>query len=212
MQADRESNRHAVIIEYAKLASVYDARWSFYVRATTDATVARLPQSLGNLLDIGCGTGALLFRLSHEFPEANLSGVDASSEMLAMARTRLRPQVELKEGWAEKLPFDDARFDTVVSCNMFHYVRHPHDALVEMLRVLRPGGTMMITDWCDDYLSCRLCDWYLRWFDPSHFHMYSVRRCRQLLVTAGAQQITIDKYKISWLWGLMTAMATKSVP
>lgn len=204
-----KDNREHVTEQYAKLAAEYDSRWSHYVRATTDATIQRLPETPGNVLDIGCGTGALLSRLQTIQPALQLAGVDASAEMLAIARDRLQPEVTLRKSWAEELPFDDCTFDTVASCNMFHFIRRPDHALKEMFRVLRPGGMVVITDWCDDFLMCKLCDIYLRWFDPSHFRMYSTSQCHTMLAGADARRISIDKYKISTLWGLMTAMAYK---
>jgi hypothetical protein len=61
-------------------------------------------------------------------------------------------------------------------------------------------------------VSCKLCELYLRWFDPSHFRMYSVAQFRALLTAAQARDVRIDKYKITWLWGLMTATARKGPP
>ncbi len=206
----RVRDRDAVQRQYARLAREYDSRWSFYIEATTEATIQRLPPSLGSVLDVGCGTGLLLACLADAFPDSRLAGVDASPDMLELARERLPADVTLKTGWAEELPFGDDSFDTVLSCNMFHYIRRPEVAVGEMLRVLRPGGRLIITDWCDDYLSCKLCDIYLRWFDPSHFRMYGASQCHQLLASANAREIRIDKYKISWLWGLMTATSRKS--
>jgi hypothetical protein len=55
----------AVVTEYARLAQDYDAKWSFYVEATTRETLARLrPRATDRLLDVGCGSGALLHRLA----------------------------------------------------------------------------------------------------------------------------------------------------
>jgi ubiquinone/menaquinone biosynthesis C-methylase UbiE len=129
--------------------------------------------------------------------------------MLAVARRRLPPAVELRVGWAERLPFDDESFDVVVSCNMFHYIRQPVAALREMGRVLRACGQLVITDWCDDYFLCRICDWYLRLFSPAHVKVYSERQCLRLIEGAGHPQASIERYRISWLWGLMTARVTK---
>lgn len=87
------------------------------------------------MLDVGCGTGALLQELARKFPQATLVGVDPVPEMLAIARKRVSPSTELREGWAEELPYEDKGFDVVVSCNIFHYVRQPVSALMEMSRV-----------------------------------------------------------------------------
>ncbi len=201
-----------VLTEFARLAPRYDAKWSFYIRATVRETVARLrlrPED--RLLDVGCGTGALLRELARSHPAALLAGVDPVPEMLAVARRRLPPEVELLEGCAERLPFAAGRFDVIVSCNMFHYLRQPGAALAEMARVLRPGGRLVITDWCDDYLACRICDVYLRLFDRAHFRMYGRRECARLLREQGYADVQVDRYKINWLWGLMTAAVTRPV-
>lgn len=196
--------------KYARLAPEYDTKWSFYVEATTRETMARLGlHPTDRLLDVGCGTGTLLDRLSRSHPPAQLYGVDPAPEMLAVARRRLPAAVDLCEGVAERLPFKDGPFDVVVSCNMFHYIRQPLAALREMNRVLRPGGRLVVTDWCDDYLTCRACDLYLRLFSRAHVKVYRERECARLLREAGHTRVDIDCYKINWLWGLMTAMATK---
>ena len=67
--------------------------------------------------------------------------------------------------------------------------------------MLRSGGQLVITDWCDDYVACRLCSAYLRQ------HVFSRTECVALLEQSGFRVVRIDRYKISWLWGLMTAIA-----
>jgi len=209
---NQHKQRDHVVKEYSRLASVYDTRWSFYIEATTRETIARLSLPPGaRLLDVGCGTGALLERLAHNFPQATLVGVDPVPEMRAVARERLPASTELGEGWAEELPFEDDSFDMVVSCNVFHYIRQPVVALKEMTRVLRPNGELVITDWCDDYLTCRICDWCLRRFSPAHFKAYRERECLGLLKEAGHPQAQIQRYKINWLWGLMMVKVAKNV-
>jgi ubiquinone/menaquinone biosynthesis C-methylase UbiE len=204
------SPKHPVVQEYARLAPEYDARWSFYVEATSRETLARLDlKPTDRLLDVGCGTGALLSRLSRSHPAERLFGVDPVPEMLTAARRGLPPAVQLAAGWAERLPFESGRFDVVVSCNVFHYIRQPMTALSEMDRVLRSGGQLVITDWCDDYLACRACDLYLRLFSPAHFKIYRRQECMRLLREAGHGDAEVERYKISWLWGLMTARVTK---
>lgn len=204
--------QNPVVDEYSRLAENYDSKWSFYVDATTRETMARLSvRPTDRVLDVGCGTGALLHQLARIYPQARLVGVDPVPEMLAVARSRLPPRVDLREGWAERLPCADGSFDVVVSCNVFHYIRQPMAALNEMGRVLRPGGKLVITDWCDDYLACRVCDSYLRLFRPAHFKVYRERECVGLLKEAGHPDVDLERYRISWLWGLMTAKVTKQV-
>lgn len=174
------------------------------------ATLSRLDLQPGErLLDVGCGTGALLHRLRGQHSAALLAGVDPVPAMLEGARRRLPAELSLQQAWAERLPFPDAEFDVVVSCNMFHYVRHPREALAEMRRVLRPEGRLVLTDWCDDYWACWICDLYLRWFDRAHFRTYGSRTCVQLLEEADLFRVRLDRYKISWLWGLMTAVGQR---
>ncbi len=206
----RRAKEDAVLRKYVRLASRYDRRWSSYIEATVIETTRRLTLNPADrLLDIGCGTGTLLYALSRASPTIRLAGVDASREMLAVARERVGSCAELKQGWAEQIPFVDENFDVVVSSSVFHYIRDPMRALAEMLRVLRSGGRLVITDWCADYLACRVCDLFLGFFDPAHFRVYTLRECRELLEASEFIAVDVELYKINWLWGLMTATAQK---
>jgi ubiquinone/menaquinone biosynthesis C-methylase UbiE len=200
-----------VVKEYSAAAKDYDEQWSFYVDGTTRATMSRLEIApTASVLDVGCGTGELLVRLAAKYPNARLSGLDPVPEMLAVGRTKLSENVDLRAGWANELPWPDGAFDVVVSCNMFHYISHPVAAVQEMERVLRPGGRFVITDWCDDYLACRLCTAYLRLVSKAHYKTYRQAECVALLREAGHADAKVERYKINWLWGLMTAIAVKA--
>ncbi len=200
--------RDHLVEEYRHLAPEYETKWSLYVEVTTRETLARLSLRPGSrLLDVGCGTGFLLHRLSQTAPDARLSGVDPVPAMLSVARRRLSPDIQLQAAWVEHLPFESGTVDVVLSCNMFHYVRDPAAALREIMRVLAPGGRLVLTDWCDDYLACRICDLYLRLFNRAHVKMYNRGECLRLLHDAGFKAAAINRYKISWLWGMMTATA-----
>lgn len=199
-----------VLAEYSRLAARYDRKWSFYVEASVSETLQRLDLKPGErLLDIGCGTGSLLQAIRLAGEQTELFGVDPSTAMLAVAQKKLPSCIDLRQGDAENLPFPDQSFTTVVSTSVFHYFRRPLEALHEFHRVLKPNGQIILTDWCDDYLSCRLCDMMLRLVNRSHFRTYGTTECKQLLENATFQAIKIDRYKINWLWGLMTAKGYK---
>ena len=198
-----------VVAEYAKVAQQYDEKWAFYLEATTRETLRRMPMTrAARVLDVGCGTGELLRRLRAKYPDAMLAGLDPVAEMLEVAGDKLSGREDLRIGYADSLPWTASSFDIVVSCNMFHYITHPVQALQEMARVLRPGGTLVLTDWCDDYLACRVCNYYLRLTNRAFYKTYREAECLALLRAAGFRNVKLERYKISWLWGLMTAVVT----
>ena len=197
----------AIRREYDRLAWEYDRRWSFYVQTTLNETLKWLSlEPSTRILDIGCGTGSLFEIISSKYCGIDLVGIDLSVEMLRVAFRRPLARATFATSRAQALPFCSNSFDTVISCNTFHYWRSPEVCLAEIRRVLRPGGRLVITDWCHDYLACRICDFFLRLINHAHFRTYGTEECKRLVKTAGFHRVHIERYKISWLWGLMTAV------
>lgn len=196
--------------EYDGLAGRYDRIWARYIRASTRETLKRTdPGAAGRVLDMGCGTGAFLEALTSDHDDIHVAGVDLSEEMLARARVKLGPAPDLRIGNVENLPFEDAMFNMVTSISMFHYLRDPDTALSEARRVLRPGGRIIITDWCHDYLSCRLLDVFLRLFNRAHYRTYEAAELEHKLIRAGFEDVRAESYKIDALWGMMTVTGRK---
>lgn len=103
---------------------------------------------LGNLLDIGTGTGRIAQLLA---PYArHVTGLDKSPEMLRIARARLQElsadSHDLVQGDFSALPFADTRFDTVLFHQVLHYAQEPSSVLAEAARVTRPGGRIAVID------------------------------------------------------------------
>ncbi|MGW2364742.1 class I SAM-dependent methyltransferase [Streptomyces sp. NPDC001667] len=95
------------------------------------------------ILDIGCGTGALLRQVRTHFPRAAATGVDPASSMVRRAAVDGGAYVV---GRAEQLPFPDASFPLVLSTLSFHHWADQGRGLAEVSRVLRPGGHVLIAD------------------------------------------------------------------
>ncbi len=97
-----------------------------------------------SLLDAGCGAGMAL-RLAAD-RGAEVTGLDASEQLLAHARRRV-PGAPIVQGELEELPFADESFDVVTGFNSFQYAAHPAIALAEAVRVLRPEGQVLLLTW-----------------------------------------------------------------
>ncbi len=96
------------------------------------------------MLDVATGTGAVAAELRAR--GCTVVGIDQSPEMLAVARRRLGPAVELHEGRAESLPFADESFDALTVTYLLRYVDDPEATLRELARVVRPGGTIAMLE------------------------------------------------------------------
>jgi ubiquinone/menaquinone biosynthesis C-methylase UbiE len=96
----------------------------------------------GRTLDVGCGTGRNLPLIE---ASAHVIGLDPARESLLAARRRA-PRVPLVQGDAQALPFRDGTFDTVVSGLVFCSVPDPARGLVEVKRVLKPGGALRMLE------------------------------------------------------------------
>ncbi|HET9983702.1 MAG TPA: methyltransferase domain-containing protein [Longimicrobiales bacterium] len=200
----------AVRAAYDRLAGRYDRRWRRYLEASVRETLARTPVPAdGRVLDAGCGTGLLLATLHAGAPHARLFGLDLSTAMLARARERLGTAAALVAGDVEAPPFRDAAFDLVVSTSSLHYWTRPERGLAAIHALLRPGGVLVLTDWAADYLACRILDRVLRRVDPAHRRVYGTAELAPLLDGAGFDVASLERYRIGWPWGLMTAVAVR---
>lgn len=111
------------------------------------AAVADVADDGGAILDVGCGGGQLACELAERFPAALVTGVDASAEQIGRARRRAEKfgsQVEFRTGLAGELPFADNAFDAVVSGGSIKHWPDRAAGLVDMIRVVRPGGMLAV--------------------------------------------------------------------
>ena len=103
------------------------------------------PVANKRLLDVGCGDAALASEFARR--GAVVTGLDADPVMVAAARQRTEMEgtrLHLVEGQAESLPFNDAAFDFVLAVTTLCFVRNADRVVMEMARVLKPGGRLVI--------------------------------------------------------------------
>jgi ubiquinone/menaquinone biosynthesis C-methylase UbiE len=140
-----------------KHAAGYDRQMGFCDRHLfADTRVWICSRAVGRVLEVAIGTG---LNLPHYPETATLTGVEFSPGMLEQARRRARRlgrPVELCEGDAQALPFGDGSFDTVVCTFSLCSIPDDRQAVAEMVRVLRPGGMLLLADHVEASV------WYVR--------------------------------------------------
>ena len=97
-------------------------------------------------LDVGCGPGTLTALLVHELGPDAVQAVDPSAPFVAATRDRF-PEVDVRTGVAEALPFDDDSVDLALAQLVVHFMSDPAAGLSEMRRVTRAGGTVAACVW-----------------------------------------------------------------
>lgn len=99
------------------------------------------------IVDVGSGTGTALAELAASVGESGRAvGVDASAEMLTVARTRVPDWTELVRADAGSLPLDDAAFDAYRAERLYQHLDEPIGALAEARRVLKEDGRVVLLD------------------------------------------------------------------
>jgi SAM-dependent methyltransferase len=122
----------------------------------------------GHLLDVATGEGDFLFFLLDSFSSFDsATGLDINVEKLKIARQKIGVQkIDLMQGNVRKLPFEDNYFDTITISNSLHHFESPAKAIQSMLRVLIPGGLLVINEMINENLNAA---------QQAHFDYHSLK-------------------------------------
>jgi ubiquinone/menaquinone biosynthesis C-methylase UbiE/uncharacterized protein YbaR (Trm112 family) len=139
---------------YDRVAKRYEAIKRFNPQSESWFVASPLLRTLSDVqgplvLDVATGTGRLPQALLRERFRGQIVGLDLSQGMLQQAQRRLRgygDQVYLLRQDASYLPFDDGIFDAVTCLESLEFMPRPFETLSELVRVLAPGGTLMLTN------------------------------------------------------------------
>lgn len=172
----------------------YIGRWS---RLVANDLLGRLEvEPNARWLDVGCGTGALAATILRRGPTARVTGIDPSEGFVEHARSRVAGEFVVGDACA--LPFADDEFDVAVSGLVLNFVPEPEQAVAEMARVVRPGGTVAVYVW--DYAegmellrrfwdAAAEVDPAAAELDEARFTLCRPERLRELLAAAGLSSV-----------------------
>ena len=140
---------------YTFQSRIYDmTRWSFLFGRT--AILEALPfeyEQPFHLLEVGCGTGRNLQRLQKRFPEARLSGMDVSTDMMSQAKHRLRNQpgiILLEQAYGDEVYTWTGKLDAILFSYSLTMINPQWRELIhQAYKDLRPGGHIAVVDFHD---------------------------------------------------------------
>lgn len=143
------------------------------------------------ILDVGCGSGGLSLPLARKLEGGSVICLDLSDEMLARLKSRalkagLENRIHIVKGPASRSGLEGDSVDIAVSNNVFHELDEPRQALAEQLRVLKPGGHLIISD----FRRTRVVKIMTARHHPGHV-AYEAREVESLLREAGFGDIEV---------------------
>ena len=136
---------------FSRNAAAWDELRRLHVSdADVETALAKLvgPEKIDALLDLGTGTGRILELFQNQYRRA--TGIDASRDMLAVARANLDRvglnHATVRHGDIFNLPLEGQEFDLVIVHQVLHFLDQPELAIAEAARMLKPGGRLAIVD------------------------------------------------------------------
>ena len=153
---------------------------------------------LGKVLDVGCGTGALLDELRARADE--VWGLDVSPEALAFCQQRGHER--LVQADATRLPFPDGAFDVVTAIGVIEHLKDDESFIRELARALKPGGALVLLTSSFPFL------WSLHDVANEHRRRYYLRPLRKRLEAAGLKTIRFSHLNFFLFPALAAALVT----
>jgi len=197
--SDLSSHARQQVEMHRNVAHMYRRRsaWAFseaFQQERNDILMSLAPdRQAGMALDLGCGTGIMLDRLSARY--GLVTGLDLSQEMLEgfdLSDLRDGLVVGLVRGDMAALPFVSGRFDAIICRSALHHMEDEHAVLVEIARLLAPDGRLILGEPANDNLLTRAARaWVKRRPSYGKIHTidraYTRRQLRELLAGAGLE-------------------------
>ena len=154
-------NEKNSIRKYDSIAEIYDSTFEGKFTAKFIGKTLGLCEvsTGGRVLDVGCGNGSLINAIRKN-GDVEAYGVDISPRMIEECRRRY-DGITFEVSSGEKLPFADDYFDAVMLCCALHHMHNPRNFFAEARRVLKTGGTLIISEPWQPFPIKQLMDYIL---------------------------------------------------
>lgn len=150
------------------------------------------------VLDVACGPGLVACAFAEHV--AHVTGIDITPTMIEQARKRQLDNnlqnVTWHIGTVLPLPFPDAQFSIVVTRYSFHHLLDPMAVLLEMVRVCRPGGRVLVADAVLPAEKVAAYNRMEKLRDPSHTQALSVEEMSRMVHASGLRQVRTTRYTV----------------
>ncbi len=156
------------------------------------------------VLDVPCGHGEFIDRMFNRWPTVEIVGIDEYLPRLIRAAARnFGSGVYLIQAATGRLPLESRSLDAAVCTAALHCVSQPDGMLGEMHRVLKPGGILLLMDWCHDYPMQRSRELARQLALRPLVGLHSIKGCAALITKAGFAVTLAEQARLSWRWGMM---------
>lgn len=189
---------------YQRVADSYDQQWKAYSNQTLSRVGKYLPDLTDKtILDHGCGTGELIWRMLASNPRlAQVIGYDPSPAMRRQARNKLRllPDELQQKASLQNEDEYDTHFDLIVSTSVLHYLQNPETTLARWRSLLQPDGMMILLDYSKAGWLPRYFEWAIRWIDRAHHQAYYQVQAQTMIEGAGFDIDRNETFTINHFW------------
>ncbi len=160
------------------------------------------------ILDVGCGGGMTVHKLAGLAPEGKVYGIDFSEQCVAVSRRTNKQliqsgRVEIQQGCVSRLPFGDNKFDLVTAVDSHYYWPDLLADMKEVLRVLKPGGRLLIVG--ETYKGGKYEQRDRQFVEATHMANLSIHELGELVARAGYSDVeTSEEYDRGWVCAIGT--------
>lgn len=150
------------------------------------------------VLDIGCGGGAALYKMSRMLPKGKLFGIDHSDTAVRLAAKNNAADIEsgkmiIQRAQVAAMPFESDMFDVILTVESFYFWKQPQSELKEVYRVLKSGGTFLLA--LDEYGREGLTEETKQNAKEYDLFLPTKEQLMQLLSGAGFEKIVLHTYQ-----------------